>query len=253
VARHLRRGPDSYSPRIDEDAVAAFFERRAQRIPELGPTRAVIYQDKHADLAERRDVAERQRLAPLLRLDGGQRLLDIGCGTGRWVDTLGPLVAAYHGIDLSEGLTSFARKRFAQRSHVRFTVASAVDFTLDSIGEREPFNRILVGGLLIYLNDENMGRALNCIRQAIAMEGALLLFREPVAQRDRLTIVDHFSQDLDAEYNAIYRTRDELCESFGRAFGPAGLSVISHGYVFEEDELNNRPETRQEWFLVGAR
>jgi SAM-dependent methyltransferase len=81
-----------------------FFEERARRVEHLGPLRAVIYQDKHPDLAERRDEAEKEKLLPILKLAPSLRLLDVGCGTGRWADTVVPLVAAYHGIDISPGL-----------------------------------------------------------------------------------------------------------------------------------------------------
>src|SRR5690606_19433965 len=135
----------------DRAEVDAFFRQRAERIPDLGPVRAVIYQDKHLDLAERRDVAEKARIYPRLRLDGTQRLLDVGCGTGRWASTLSGSCAHYHGIDACEGLVAHARLQFAGSANCRFTVASADSFSLASIGEAEPFDRVLCAGVLIYL------------------------------------------------------------------------------------------------------
>ncbi len=44
-------------PEISKEDVVAFFEKRAEKIAALGPVRAVIYQDKNPDLAERRDAA----------------------------------------------------------------------------------------------------------------------------------------------------------------------------------------------------
>jgi hypothetical protein len=72
-----------------------------------------------------------------------------------------------------------------------------------------------------------------------------------VAQEERLTIAEHFSEDLDAVYNAIYRTRDELLSAFGEAWAGTGLHIRDHGPLFEDDSLNNRRETRQEWFVAG--
>lgn len=54
------------SPSIDRAAIAEFFDRRAQKFDQLGLLRTIIYQDKHEDLAERRDAAEKQLLAPKL-------------------------------------------------------------------------------------------------------------------------------------------------------------------------------------------
>lgn len=235
---------------IDPAAVARFFDRRAERIDELGPTRAVIYQDRHPDLAERRDAAERSALLPILRLDGRQRLLDLGCGTGRWVESVAGSVSAYHGVDLTPGLIDFARERFHELGNVKFSVASVADFSLSSIGEMAGFDRVLAAGVLIYLNDDQLLDALTCIRKA-SDDGARILFREPVAQSERLSIIEHFSEDLDATYNAIYRTRAELLSSYEEAFAPVGLKVLDSGYVFADTDLNNRAETAQEWFIVG--
>ena len=251
MTRVFGDGPDGEATRIDPDSVAEFFDRRAERISELGPTRAVIYQDKHPDLAERRDAAERAALLPRLALDGSQRLLDVGCGTGRWVPSLADLTAAYHGLDLTRGLIEFAQEQYAGRDDVRFSVSSVDDFSLASLGESTGFDRVLAAGVMIYLNDDQLSRALTCIAESAAGDAPLLLFREPVAQAERLTIAEHFSDDLDAVYNAIYRNRGELERAFADVFGPHGMGVVEQGFVFDDDDLNNRKETRQEWFLVG--
>lgn len=253
MSRVTGSGPDDVAPRIDAEEVARFFRGRAERIGELGPTRAVIYQDKHSDLAERRDIAERTALLPLLDLHGTERLLDVGCGTGRWTRTVASLVASYHGVDLTEELIDYARTSHHDLGNVRFSVASVTDLDLVSLGESRPFDRVLCAGVLIYLNDDDLERALRAIRDCIAPETGRLLLREPVAQTDRLTLVEHFSTELDTTYNAIYRTRDELIDAVGQAFEEVGFTISETGNVFENDELNNRTETRQEWFVVQRR
>jgi SAM-dependent methyltransferase len=251
VTRTFGLGPDGKPRRIDPAAVAQFFDQRAARIRELGPTRAVIYQDRHPDLAERRDRAEKDVLLPKLGLDGRQRVLDVGCGTGRWVDEIAGRAAAYHGIDLTPGLVEFAREAYRDRSNVVFSVASAEDFSLETLHETRGFDRILSAGVMIYLNDDGVERALGCMHEALAGDAPRVLIREPIAQVERLSIIEHFSDDLDATYNAIYRTRAELVEVISDVFGDFGLGLVDHGYVFADDDLNNRAETRQEWFVIG--
>jgi SAM-dependent methyltransferase len=241
---------DGNSTRLDESKVSRFFDRRAERIPELGPTRAVIYQDHDPDLAERRDAHERAHLTPLLRLTGAERLLDVGCGTGRWTTTLGPLVSHYHGFDFAEGLVAHARAEHADPPHVVFSVADVADFDLERLGEQMPFDRVLVSGVFIYLNDDALLRALHSLDGATSPDGFILL-REPVAQVERLTLVDHHSEDLDAEYHAIYRTASELFAGTDEVFAPRGRVLVDRGFVYDDPSLNNRAETRQEWFLFG--
>ena len=49
-------------------------------------------------------------------------LLDIGCGVGRLVPFLAPLVAGYTGIDISPGMVEEARRRHGGLAHCRFLV-----------------------------------------------------------------------------------------------------------------------------------
>jgi SAM-dependent methyltransferase len=249
VSRISTSPEDRDKPRIDRGEVVSFFEQRAMKIEQVGPVRAVIYQDKHPDLAERRDVAEKQCIKPLLALDGTQRLLDVGCGTGRWASEVAGLCAHYHGIDISEGLVSYAREHFADCGNCRFSVAPVDRFSLDSIGEKVPFDRVLCAGLLIYLNDDEVVQAMDCLGRAMG-RNARAVFREPMGIGQRLTIKDHYSDDLDQTYNAIYRTQEEIEALMQTVLATRGFRLLDSGNVFEADGLNNRAETRQRWILV---
>jgi hypothetical protein len=77
----------------------------------------------------------------------------------------------------------------------------------------------------------------------------MVLIREPVAIEKRLTLQEHFSADMDQQYNAIYRTESELLAMFGTTMGAAGFRLIKSADVYAEPELNNRVETKQRWFL----
>lgn len=236
------------APEIDRDAVRRFFDERARKLPALGPVRAVIYQDKHPDLAERRDAAEKASLLPKLELHGTERLLDLGCGTGRWASALVPRVAHYHGVDGAEGLVEFARGQFAD-TPARFTALPAEELSLESLGEQEGFDRVFCAGLLIYLNDGMVDKVLEAMA-SVATATCRVLIREPVGIDRRLTLREHFSDELAQEYNAIYRTEGELREAINRTLGRHGFQVTGAGDVFEDPGLNNRAETRQRWLLV---
>ncbi|MBP1474677.1 class I SAM-dependent methyltransferase [Frateuria sp. MAH-13] len=239
---------DGSAPEIDRQAIVDFFEERASKIEKLGPVRAVIYQDKHANLAERRDSLEKERLTPLLQLEGSQRLLDIGCGTGRWTSQVASLCRAYHGIDVSEGLVTYARTHYASSS-VRFSVGSADDFSLASLGEREPFDRILCAGVLMYLNDEEVASAFRCF-EAACSTSAKILIREPMGIEQRLTIKDHYSEEMDQTYNAIYRTEKEIIHLANHSLFDRGFRTAGAEDLFQDADLNNRSETRQRLLVL---
>ena len=233
---------------IDRKSVADFFDKRAEKISTVGPLHAVIYQDKHHDLAERRDTAEKKKLLPLLRLDGSQRILDIGCGTGRWTNNLAKAGGWYHGMDACGGLIDFARKNHSAPNRV-FTIASADRFSLQTLHETVPFDRILCAGVLIYLNDTEVKEALRCMADVLTL-GGLILIREPMGIKQRLTISQHYSDELEQEYNAIYRTQEELESMIQTAIPRPIFRLLSSGQVFDDPGLNNRSDTCQRWLLL---
>lgn len=233
---------------IDRKAVAEFFEKRAERIAMIGPLHAVIYQDKHGDLAQRRDAAEKEKLLPLLRLDDSRRVLDIGCGTGRWTDSLARNSAWYHGMDACEGLVAYAREHHAAPNR-RFTTGSIESFSLGSLGESLPFDRVLCAGVLIYLNDAEVESALRCIGGVLAPMG-LVLFREPMGMDQRLTISQHYSDELEQDYSAVYRTREELEAMIRSVLPETEFRLTGAGEVYDDPTLNNRSDTRQRWMLL---
>jgi cyclopropane fatty-acyl-phospholipid synthase-like methyltransferase len=234
--------------RLDSNAVADFFSCRADRIGLLGPVRAVIYQDNNKELANQRDLAEIQKLLPKLSLDGSQCLLDLGCGTGRWVARIAGQVNFYHGIDFSEGLLAYAEKDHAGRLNCHFTRMSAADISPESLGENS-FDRILCAGLLIYMNDDELEKLFQGIL-SVAASNCRVIFREPMGVGKRLTLDHHFSAELEAEYHAIYRTEEELLSLMNNTLMKSGFCVVERGNVYDDPSLNNREETLQCYIIL---
>ncbi|MDF0729875.1 class I SAM-dependent methyltransferase [Pseudomonas entomophila] len=240
--------PGDKKPRLDKQSILDFFEKRAQKAADLGPTRAVIYQDKSLDLAERRDQAEKALLLPKLKLKGDSRVLDAGCGTGRWAEVVIPRCSSYVGVDVSPGLVEVAKQRFSTAPNAQFHVCAVDAITPDGEGMDLPFSQILSFGVFIYLNDDEITHALNGYL-SVAGATARILFREPIAVSERLTLLEHFSDDMNQQYNAIYRTENELQELMQPTLQKHGFHQVAEGDVYSDNTLNNRVETKQKWFL----
>lgn len=247
MTRILGDANNGAPPDLDPRAVSAFFEDRVRRMDEVGPLKAVIYQDKQGDLAERRDRAEVGRILPLLGLDGRQSLLDVGCGTGRWTRRVAGLVKSYHGIDATPGFLERARAQHAEDVHCRFTHLSADALSAQALGEAG-FDRILCAGICIYLNDAQLSAMFSGM-QAVSAPSARIVLREPMATGARLTLIEHYSDELKHSYHAIYRPQDELL-SLMRPLLEAGFCMVGQGDVYDADPLNNRVETRQRWLTL---
>ena len=236
---------------IDEGAVGRFFETRAAKYDDTNPAVSMLYQDSNPELAEQRDRNEKNVILPLLRLEETSRVLDVGCGVGRWADALAGRVARYHGTDLMESLVCLARERHAGRADITFQAMKAQDLTASALECPPPFDLAIVAGVLHYINDRDCEAILRAVANCCAGSKARLFIRGPVAADTRLTLQQVWSEELQHEYSAIYRTVAELEELFASALGEA-WSPVSAGALLPQ-QLGNRKETFQYYHILESR
>lgn len=227
---------------LNPQAVEAFFSDRAKRFNPEHPLTAVLYQDKNPALAEERDAYEKNFALPLLKLTGKESLLDIACGIGRWASLIHPNVRIYNGIDFSAGLIEIANQEL-QKPNVHFHVAGAEDLHFDCVTQFAPYDRMLIAGLMIYLNDDQIVSLLEGML-ANADNHCLVYLREPLALDTRLTLNEFWSDELTSSYSAIYRTEAELRELIDSVLAE---HITSYEFLplYEDSKLNNRAETKQ--------
>jgi cyclopropane fatty-acyl-phospholipid synthase-like methyltransferase len=228
-----------------------FFEERANKAPRPDASNVVLYQDNNPALADARDIYERAEIAPKLGLHSEMHCLDVGCGTARWAPSLLPKVASYTGIDFSPGLVALAKERIASdfpHATTQLHVMNANQLSSNALGNPQPFDLIVAGGVFMYLNDEDAKRLALSIADLSAPQ-ATVYIREPIALSDRLTLQDHYSDDLSQVYSAIYRTQDEYDALFEDALGAAGFSTKETAAMYPES-LSTQATTRATYWLV---
>lgn len=230
---------------LDYGETLAFFEGRARRSGELDRCTITMYQDGRAELAAQRDEAEVETILPLLRTDRrSTRVLDVGCGVGRWGTHLADSVCMYTGVDFSEGLVALANEQLAidypQGRGVALKM-SASEVSLEKFGKGS-FDLIILSAIMLYLNDEECRQLLRGISD-LGAPGSQIYIREPMARQGRLTLRGHWSDELSAEYSAVYRSIEQYRELIDETLAPHGHTVSSS---FElSAELSNRSETGQ--------
>jgi SAM-dependent methyltransferase len=236
---------------VDEASVIDFFDRRARTACDASAVRVTMLQDARSDLAERRNRVEVAALQTLLATTATPRprTLDVGCGSGRLHFALPERLGAYFGVDGAPALVDAARQRAAGADNARFEVQDLARPGLAARAAAQgPFDLVLCSGILIYLNEASVKRLLDDV-VALAAPRATWVLREPVGIESRLTLVDHWSQELGAAYNAIYRTAAEL-EALVREAAGARLASWHSSWLYDDAELNNRRETRQAWMVA---
>lgn len=234
---------------IDYNKTKDFFQHRANRFQENNPYSVTMYQDNNAELVRERNEHEIKKLIPYLEIDTESKVLDIACGIGRWADALPCDIAEYCGIDFSPELIQIANER-NEKDNFNFYVGSALQLNKILIeNNKGKFNKVLLIGILMYLNDEDIEVLLHQAEQCCA-EHATICIREPIGIEDRLTLKDFYSEELADNYNAIYRTRNELNQFFAKSLSSKGFSIKREGLLFSEKELNNRSETTQYYYII---
>ena len=125
--------------------------------------------------------------------------------------------------------------------------ASEIGQVLDNNGKGK-YNCVLLVGILVYLNESDVQTALSQI-ESVCEEHAVICIREPVGISERLTLKHFYSEELEDNYNAIYRTGNELMQFFKEAFLEKGFKLVKEDFLFSEDALNNRKETAQYYYI----
>jgi SAM-dependent methyltransferase len=113
--------------------------------------------------------ATKRRIAAVRDAIGRPRTLDLGCGTAEYAELFEP--ERYLGVDIHPGYLDFARRR--QPRH-RFVVADVRSWE----GEAEPFDLVLVNGVLHHLDDASAQAFLRTAQSHVRPGGTLLVIED---------------------------------------------------------------------------
>ncbi|MCI0457063.1 MAG: methyltransferase domain-containing protein [Gemmataceae bacterium] len=117
---------------------------------------AELYDDRHSFVWKHGAA-----LLELLEPRPGERVLDLGCGTGHLTAQLAASGAEVVGIDRSAAMVEQARGAYPA---LRFEVADARDFTFP-----EPFDAVFSNAVLHWVKEPE--RVIHCVRRALKPGG----------------------------------------------------------------------------------
>ncbi|HSY06827.1 MAG TPA: class I SAM-dependent methyltransferase [Steroidobacteraceae bacterium] len=190
---------------------ALYWEERARRFAGRGAGLAAVCSYGMPAFYNRTiHLCQRLALAPWLRRAPGLRVLDVGCGVGRWSRLLAGRGARVTGIDLSPTMIDEARRRAAAQgvgNACRFLVAD-----LATLATGEEFDLVLSVTVLQHILDPAALRAaLERMAQHLAPDGVLILLEAAPERR---------VEDCDT---AIFRARPRA--SYLQIFRECGLEL----------------------------
>ena len=224
---------------INSDKVKDFFNDRANREFDSDLS-IVLFQDK--ENSEQRHAEEKKLLDEHIDLSG-KKVLEVGCGIGRWAEAVHDKCESFLGIDYSENLIEMANKS-NKFDNCKFQVMSAFDIKEDELLIEPPFDVVIISGVLMYINDDDLLVLIDELNKVCADDKKLFIM-EPVSCMDvRLTLKDFYSEGLEADYNAIYRTLKEYLDAFEN---------LNCNKIFSDDifkDLSDHSETKYMYFVI---
>lgn len=225
---------------ISPDKVKDFFNDRANRDLESDLS-IVLFQDKE-NSAQRHE--EEKKLFYNHIDTAGKKVLEIGCGIGRWAEALHGKCESYLGLDFSEELLAIAKKTYADYDDCYFQEMSATDIKVDELLVEPPFDIVIFSGFLMYINDDDLEIIMDEVN-SICTDNKKVFAMEPTScMETRLTLKDFYSDGLESDYNAIYRTEQEYRDVFAKL----NCNKIFADFLFED--LSDFTETKYMYYVI---
>lgn len=99
---------------IDTEKTKKLYDERAKNISSMKNIyTSVLLGDQNPEYASEWNKIEKDLILPYLNVQKKSCVIDLGCGIGRWAETLMPLCNSYVGIDFSSEMVAVANKRLA--------------------------------------------------------------------------------------------------------------------------------------------
>ncbi len=166
-------------------------------------------------------------------------MLELGCGIGRWSRVFSKHVNLLDAYDYSDSFIELAQQ-ISERENI-----TNINFKSSDVSDIRPekkYNFIVSVALLHYLNETQFKKAIELFKNFLN-KGGIAILRESFGYKKRFELHGYYSDVLSDEYNAVYRTSDDIIESLGDEF-----SVIYNEISLKPTE--KKPETCQKILLL---
>ena len=230
---------------INTEKTRAFYDQRARTIENRKQKyTTVLLGDQDPLYASRWDEYEKTFIMPKLHITQNTNVLDLGCGMGRWADSLDGECQVYCGVDFSAEMIKAAQNK-KRGGDFRFYNMSVKDALSDQNILKNKYDVVIMTGVSMYINDRELAECYALFKNAVN-DGALIYFEESVGKTQRLTLNQIWSENLGAYYGAIYRTRKEYMELLKSQI--RSIEFVEEGYM---DVLDKEEQSEtSHWYAL---
>ena len=230
---------------IDNNSTKEFWENRANNINNLQTV--LLGSDKTGIEQNTRNEHEKLIVESVVKQIQNPKILDIGCGIGRWAENLINQFDSYTGVDFSEGFIDYASKKFSDNENIKFYNNSILNLDKEILDSN--FNFIICTGVLMYVNDTNLSKFFKTLKKMTNTCNIQNIYiQESISIMDnRLTLNQFESKDLKTNYNAIYRTKQEYEEYFKTN----KFDIIKTDLLLDNKSGAREETNAQYWILKG--
>ena len=185
---------------------------------------------------------EKEKILDVIELTKETMLLDLGSGIGYWSLLFAPRCKKVIGVDFIKKMNEMARERAKKEkiTNVDFITSDIINFRT-----KINFDYVFLSGVLLYLVDSDASLLIKKIND-YTKQNSRILVRDSTGINGRFEIKDRYSEDLQANYNAVYRSRSELIN----LFSIHGFNLVYDDDMFDDDSpLNKWDETRLRFYV----
>lgn len=224
---------------INQDYAKDFWNNQGKKNIDLKSV--LLGYDKPSQAHIERNLKEKEILLSLIENKKDLKILDIGCGIGRWAENLIDNIDSYIGIDYSKGFIEYTKEKYKNNPKIKFYEMSLLDMSDELLSQK--FDLIICTGVLMYVNDAELLNILANIKQ---MLGGYFYIQESISIMDKRLTLDNFkSEVLNVNYSAIYRMSSE----YEKIFNDLKFNIINTNLLLD-DKIGARQETNARYWLL---
>ena len=227
---------------LNSEKIKSFWNSRAQmqEDSELGELQTTMLTSDESEAIKKWEQEKSNLIRviePYLSKDGS--MMELGCGLGRWTRALSPFVKNIEAFDFSDSFIESAKEIAKKQNinNVSFICSDVADINPDKL-----YDYIVSIALLHYLDESQFKKCIEIIKSNL-IQGGVAILRESVGYSKRFEMHGYYSEVLADEYHAVYRTTDEIIESFGKSF-----SVLENKMTLAPTD--KKPETCQKILVL---